>query len=215
MMPLLNNNDYEEPPEQQFRRQSAIARQSCDLGRKFLSDNDYQNAAKEFSKAVMTFEYILKNNVKQASTLKDELAVLMKEVIRPSYSNLSLCYLKLQKWDLVLTFTQQIINEDPSNIKNLYRRGVARKASKMFDEAIEDFQKVVSLDPQMQAECTRLINDCKQGKREQKEKQKKLAKNLISNYSQDKPEPKKPDIPKQVEEKKADTGDGQRKDLSR
>ena len=136
----------------------------------------------------MTFEYILKNNVKE-SNVKGDLAGLLKETIRPSYSNLALCYLKLERWDLVITFTDQIIKDDPSNTKNIYRRGVARKARKLYDEAIADFEKVVTLDGGMEAECTRLVRECKVGKKEQKIKQKELARSLISNYSEDKPEP--------------------------
>ena len=42
----------------------------------------------------MTFEYILKNNPKM-SHLKEEIAQMVKYVIQPAYSNLSLCYLKM------------------------------------------------------------------------------------------------------------------------
>jgi len=83
----------------------------------------------------MTFEYILKNNPKM-SHLKEEISILFKKVIQPAYSNLSLCYLKMEHWNLVINFTNQVIQNDPSNVKNLYRRAIARKMSKLFDEAI-------------------------------------------------------------------------------
>jgi len=137
----------------------------------------------------MTFEYILKNNPKM-SHLKEEIAHMVKTIIQPAYSNLSLCYLKLEHWSMAINFSNQVLQNDPSNVKNLYRRGVARKMSKMFDEAIEDFEKIITYDHEMNAECTKQIVECKQLKKEEKKKNKEWAKQFISGYAADKPEPK-------------------------
>lgn len=83
----------------------------------------------------MTFEYILKNNLKQ-NELKQDISDMLKSIIIPAYSNLSLCYLKNKRYDMVLTFTNQVLASDSANIKSLYRRGVARKFTKAYDEAI-------------------------------------------------------------------------------
>jgi tetratricopeptide (TPR) repeat protein len=119
----------------------------------------------------MTFEYILKHNVQQR-LIKTEIADMLKTVILPAYSNLALCYLKSKRYDMVITFANQVLQSDSANVKNLYRRGVARKFSKAFDEAIQDFEKVITLDGQMEQECRRLISECKSLKIEQKKKQK-------------------------------------------
>lgn len=121
-----------------------------------IAENDYEGATKEFSKAVMTFEFILKHNVQQRA-LKKDIADLLKTVIVPAYSNLALCYLKSKKYDMVLTFANQVLQSDPANVKNLYRRAVARRHTKAFDEAIEDLEKVMKLDGEMEQECKRLI----------------------------------------------------------
>lgn len=34
---------------------------------------------------------------------------------------------------MVINVSNQVLQNDPSNVKNLYRRGVAKKMSKMFD----------------------------------------------------------------------------------
>lgn len=80
----------------------------------------------------MTFEFILKHNVQQKE-LKGEIADMHKNTILPAYSNLSLCYLRSKKYDMVITFANQVLLSDSANVKNLYRRGVARKFSKAFD----------------------------------------------------------------------------------
>jgi regulator of sirC expression with transglutaminase-like and TPR domain len=60
-------------------------------------------------------------------------------IIKPAYSNLTLCYLKMQRYSMVITFANQVLALDSANIKNLYRRGIAYKHTKAFDEAIQDF----------------------------------------------------------------------------
>jgi tetratricopeptide (TPR) repeat protein len=164
-----------------------MAQECCDLGRKHLAQNDYESATKEFSKAVMTFEFILKNNL-QHKDLKSEFADMLKKIIIPAYSNLSLCYLKMKKYNMVITFANQVLASDSANVKNLYRRGLARKGSKAFDEAIEDFEKVIKLDSEMEAECRKLISECKLLKIEQKKKEKEIAQKFIKGYAKNKPE---------------------------
>lgn len=64
---------------------------------------------------------------------------MMIETVLPAYNNLSLCYLKLKNYEMVVSFTNQVIGQDPSNVKARYRRGLAYKELKNVDEAIKDF----------------------------------------------------------------------------
>jgi hypothetical protein len=52
---------------------------------------------------------------------------MMKETILPAYSNLSLCHLHLGSYETVITLTNQILNQNKSHVKALYRRGIAQK----------------------------------------------------------------------------------------
>ena len=112
----------------------------------------------------MTFEYIIKNNIKMAD-FKTEIASMIKEIIQPAYSNLSLCYTKMEKWHLVISFANQVLQTDKDNIKNIWRRGIARKMSKMYDEAIEDFEKVKAIDNSMKTNCLKNIQECRELKK--------------------------------------------------
>jgi tetratricopeptide (TPR) repeat protein len=136
----------------------------------------------------MTFEYILKHNVQQR-VLKGEIADMLKSVILPAYSNLALCYLRSKRYDMVITFANQVLQSDSANVKNLYRRAVARRHTKAYDEAVEDLEKVIQLDREMEQDCRRLIAECRVMKVEQKRKEKELARTFISGYAEDKPEP--------------------------
>ena len=90
---------------------------------------------------------------------------------------------------MVITCASQVIAVDSGNAKNIYRRGVARKFTKEFDEAIEDLEKVMKLDMEMVDTCRILVMECKKLKEEAKKKSKLLAKKLIEGYSEDKPKP--------------------------
>ena len=80
----------------------------------------------------MTFEYMLKNNTRLVD-FKMEITNMMKDVVLPAYSNLSLCYWKMERWNMVITFANQVLQSDSANVKNIYRRGIARKMLKMYD----------------------------------------------------------------------------------
>ncbi len=63
----------------------------------------------------------------------------MISIILPAYNNLSLCYLKLKNYEVVVSFTNQVLGQDSGNVKARYRRGLAYTELKRTDEAIKDF----------------------------------------------------------------------------
>lgn len=108
----------------------------------------------------MTFQYILQTNLKQQE-LKGEIKEFLQNIIMPAYSNLALCYLKMANYEMVLTFTNNVLQNDSSNVKNLMRRGTANKMLKNFDEAINDFQMIMNLDETLKGSCEKEILDSK------------------------------------------------------
>jgi hypothetical protein len=50
---------------------------------------------------------------------------MMISTVLPTYSNLSLCYLKLKNYELVVSLTNQVLGQDPDNVKARYRRALA------------------------------------------------------------------------------------------
>ncbi len=57
----------------------------------------------------------------------------MIEIVLPAYNNLALCYLKLKNYELVVSFTNQVLGQDPDNVKARYRRALAYKELKSID----------------------------------------------------------------------------------
>ncbi|PNF26637.1 hypothetical protein B7P43_G06822, partial [Cryptotermes secundus] len=64
-----------------------------------------------------------------------------------AYNNRAIAYLKLHKFGAALTDCNQVLEADPLNVKALLRRGTAHQNSNNYEQAFEDFCKVVGLEP--------------------------------------------------------------------
>lgn len=87
-----------------------------------------------------------------AGLLKDK-AVLdsVHELKVKCLSNLSLCQMKFDNFDHVVQLTKEL-----SDVKALYRRGVAHSQLGDFDDAIETFEKALTLEPSNKAVLNKL-----------------------------------------------------------
>ncbi|PHJ22208.1 tetratricopeptide repeat-containing protein [Cystoisospora suis] len=61
--------------------------------------------------------------------------------------NMAMCCIKLEEWKPAITAADAVLQEEPENVKALYRRGVARSAYGLYSEARTDLVQVVKLDP--------------------------------------------------------------------
>ncbi len=62
-------------------------------------------------------------------------------------SNLSLCYLKLEDYLQCKTHCENVLTLDPKNEKSLFRHGQTHVAFENFEQAIQDFQSVININP--------------------------------------------------------------------
>lgn len=61
--------------------------------------------------------------------------------------NLSSCYLKLENFDGAVTMTSEVLAEERSNVKALYRRGQAYVGLKAYGQAVADLKGAVAASP--------------------------------------------------------------------
>ncbi|XP_074266594.1 uncharacterized protein LOC141589871 [Silene latifolia] len=62
--------------------------------------------------------------------------------------NLAVCELKLSQYNRVCCYCSFVLSFDPTNVKALYRRGLAFKHLNLLSEAIDDFEHAVKFEPQ-------------------------------------------------------------------
>jgi hypothetical protein len=73
----------------------------------------------------MAFEFIAKNHLPTVG--KSSIKQILLQTVLPAYNNLALCYLKLKNYQLVVSFTCQVLGQDPDNVKARYRKALALK----------------------------------------------------------------------------------------
>jgi hypothetical protein len=61
---------------------------------------------------------------------------MFTQIMIPTYSNLSLCHLKIGSYDSAISFCNQILSHDDSHTKSKYRRGLAYKNLKQVIQFI-------------------------------------------------------------------------------
>ncbi|KAJ9583961.1 hypothetical protein L9F63_021694, partial [Diploptera punctata] len=67
-----------------------------------------------------------------------------------AYNNRAVAQLKLLKYGAVITDCNQVLEAEPENVKALHRRGLAYKGKNCYEQAYEDFAKVMELEPDNQ-----------------------------------------------------------------
>lgn len=90
------------------------------------------------------------------------------------YSNMSLCQLKNQTYDLAVINCTKCLSIDANNVKALFRRAQARTGLKDYEEAINDFNRALELEPDNQEIKASLLS-CEKFR---KDYEKDLASNL-------------------------------------
>jgi serine/threonine-protein phosphatase 5 len=125
------------------------AQQLKDLGNQQFQQQKYAEAERLYSDAIQVTPLDQKNL----------LAVL--------YSNRAFCHLKLESFGSAIVDANSALEQDPNYVKAYYRRGSAHLILRSFDDAQNDFKKVVQIVPNDResrkkfAECKKAIKQLK------------------------------------------------------
>lgn len=134
-----------------------------DKGVHFFNLKNNKEAAYRFTKALKLISCI-PIDVEQNLDINDNIeGVPLKDINdlkAKLYNNLSSCYFKNNCWENVIELCNKVLNFDPTNIKALYKLGVAYKNDKNLEKAFEVFNILIGLEPQNKASVEHL-NDVK------------------------------------------------------
>ena len=110
-----------------------------------------------------------------SNLLTDEEAATVKEIKISTFSNLALCYTKLNQPDKVMDYCQRALALDPNHVKCLIRLGGVQISDKKFDAAKANLMRAYGIDSKNEA-CLKELRRLKVAHAEwdavQKEKQK-------------------------------------------
>lgn len=105
----------------------------------------------------------------------------VKSVLLAGHLNLAMVYLKMSDYLKTITNCNAALEIDPKNAKGLFRRGVAYYHVQEFEKAINDFENLISIEPDNKAAKNQLMIS-RHGLKQQKDKEKALFQRMISSY---------------------------------
>lgn len=117
-----------------------------DDGTRLLKAGDFGAAASAFEGGMDSLSALRLQMLSSAASDDSRLP----EVTTPLVScllNHAQCKLKLEEWKPCVESCTKVLAIDSRNLKALYRRGVARTALELFDEAKEDLRAACELEP--------------------------------------------------------------------
>lgn len=107
------------------------------IGNEYFKKGEYLKATDKYKKALRYLGEVLDTSAVHQS-LKDKKVACN--------SNMAMCYIKLAKWSECKQAASAAIAEDGNNAKAYFRRGCAYLETKDYDEARNDFKRVLSLE---------------------------------------------------------------------
>lgn len=122
----------------------------------------------------------LPNDTMETEENKNQARALLLSI----YLNLALVYLKVtppHNFEAKEN-ANKALNLDPSNVKGLFRRGLALLGLGEAEQAIHDFEKVVEAEPQNKAAANQIIM-CKTALTKQKQREKQLYANMFDKFA--------------------------------
>jgi len=114
-----------------------------DAGNAFFKAGDFPAAKKKYLKAVRYSEF----SVTRANLTREEEHALKKICMIPTHSNLSQTLIRLREFDEAIVQCDRVIALEVGNIKAYFRKGVALKEKKMFEEAVDALERGLTMEP--------------------------------------------------------------------
>jgi len=114
-----------------------------DAGNSLFKAGDFPAAKKKYLKAIRYSDF----SVTHANHTREEEHTLKKFCLIPTHSNLSQTLIRLAEYDEAIVQCDRVITLEVGNIKAYFRKGVALKEKKMFEEAIDVLSRGLAMEP--------------------------------------------------------------------
>ncbi|CAG9120782.1 unnamed protein product [Plutella xylostella] len=148
-------------------------------GTNYFKQSKYLLAIKMYKKVVT-----LVDDIPADTSETEENKKLADEYLLSSHLNLSLVYLKVTPphYFEARDHATKALDIDENNVKGLFRRGQALLGMGETEQAMKDFQQVLSAEPQNKAASNQLII-CRSTIQKQKQKEKQLYANMFDKFA--------------------------------
>lgn len=114
-----------------------------DAGNDLFKAGDFEGAKKKYLKSIRYSDF----SVTRANHTREEEHSLKKQCLIPIHANLSQTFIRLREFDEAIVQCDRVISLEVGNIKAYFRKGVALKEMKMFDEALDVLSRGLAMEP--------------------------------------------------------------------
>ncbi|KAM3146688.1 hypothetical protein pb186bvf_001218 [Paramecium bursaria] len=146
-------------------------------GQQEFQNNNYFEATKRYSKAIMAYQFLAKDGKLSDIQLMEK---YVADIYLPCNLNLSLCYIKQKSFQLAKDFASKALQVEKTNVKALYRRAFAQVYLQEFKEAKKDLKLLLEQDPQNE-EAKNLQLLIAQKVEKQKNRDKQISQAMINS----------------------------------
>ena len=161
-------------------------------GNKYFKEGDYLNASKCYSKALLAFNHLIRE---QKFPSEEDAKRMIEEIQLPSLLNLAACYLKFgYGYENVVTHCTDALKIQENNLKALYRRATAYIHLDKFEDAKADIEAGLKIDPESK-DFSRVLSDLNKKQTAYRNKTKRIAQKAFGGEKK-----KTEEIPSNTEE---------------
>jgi len=114
-----------------------------DAGNTLFKVGDFVGAKKKYQKAIRYADF----SVTRANHTREEEHTLKKFCLIPTHSNLSQALIRLGEFDEAIVQCDRVISLEVGNIKAYFRKGVALREKKMYEDAVEALERGLTMEP--------------------------------------------------------------------
>jgi peptidyl-prolyl isomerase D len=129
-------------------------------GNSYFKEGNYTAALEKYGKSVRYAGTII-----MTSVISDE----VNAILAACHSNSAMCWLKLKKFNEAKKSADDCLRIEPQNVKALYRRGLALLGCGETEDAIENFRRIIALEPE-NADAAAQLAEAQERLKKEKEK---------------------------------------------
>lgn len=165
-------------------------------GTKFYSQGKYRLALDKYNAIVSLLEFAKPSKADEEGG--KELAEKYGEMLVAAWLNSALASQKLGEMAEVIKCCDKVLEKRPDNVKAIYRKAQALQSRKDFDEAIDEYRRVLELEPDNKA-AVQQIHECRQHLAMLLERERKKYRGMFDRMAKEEQEAE-PQQPKPVGE---------------
>uniref|UniRef100_A0A7N0VHY8 peptidylprolyl isomerase n=1 Tax=Kalanchoe fedtschenkoi TaxID=63787 RepID=A0A7N0VHY8_KALFE len=140
-------------------------------GNRLFKDGKFELAKAKYEKVLREFNHVHPQDDEEGKEFCNARNLL--------HLNVAACFLKMGECRKCIEACNKVLDANPAHVKGLYRRGMAHMAAGDFDDARNDFKKMITVDKSSEPDAIAALAKLKQKELEVEKKARKQFKGLF------------------------------------